>query len=424
MENFGQRVRLAWNAFFNRDPTPRDAGYGGTSVRPDRRKLSRGNERSLVTAIYNRIAMDVSAISIKHVLKDENGRFVKELPSGLNECLSMSANIDQTGRSLIHDAMLSMMDEGHVALVPVDIDLAAVPEDMEGKFKIESMRTAKIRNWYPRDIRVEMYNEQTGKHEMVTLAKEVTCIIENPLYAVMNEPNSTMQRLLRKLSLLDSVDEKVNSGKLDMIIQLPYLIKNQTKREQADIRRKEIEQQLVNSQYGIAYIDGTEKVTQLNRPLENNLMYQIESLTATLYSQLGITQAVMDGSASEQEMLNYYNRTVEPFLSAITDDMRRKFLSKEDRDNMQDIMFFRNPFKLISVQTIANIADTFTRNEILTSNEVRQIIGMKPSDDPNADILRNKNLNPQSFDPYYGLPQEAYPEAEYNIPLEENQNTV
>lgn len=389
-ESFGTRLKHAWNAFLNRDPTKdfRDIGVS-YAYRPDRVRFTRGNERSIVTSIYNRIALDVSAISIQHVRLDENGRFTSIIDSPLNNCLTLEANIDQTGRAFIQDVVMSMFDEGCVAIVPVDTDRD--PET--GSFDINTMRTGKIIEWYPRHVKVRVYNDRTGQKEDITLSKEAVAIIENPLFAVINEPNSTMQRLIRKLNLLDVVDEQSSSGKLDLIIQLPYIIKTEARRQQAEKRRRDIEDQLAGSKYGIAYTDGTEHITQLNRSLDNNLLKQIEYLTSMLYSQLGITTAIMDGTADETTMLNYNNRTIEPIVSAIVDAMRRTFLSKTARSQLQSIMFFRDPFRLVPVSSIAEIADKFTRNEIMSSNEFRQIVGMKPSDDPRADELRNKNLN-------------------------------
>jgi hypothetical protein len=385
------RLKHAWNVFNNKDPTIYMNTGPSLGYRPEKFRFTRGNERSIVTSVYNRIAMDAAAINVRHVRLDDNGRFLEEMKSGLNNCLSIEANIDQTGRGFIQDVVMSMMDEGCVAIVPVDTD---INPEKSGGIDILTVRTGKILGWYPKHVRVQCYNEITGRQEEVTLPKSVVSIIENPLYAVMNEPNSTMQRLVRKLSLLDVVDEKTSSGKLDLIIQLPYIIKTEARREQAEKRRKDIETQLAEGKYGIAYTDGTERITQLNRPVENNLMKQIEYLTNMLYSQLGITQAILDGTADEKTMLNYYNRTIEPILSAIVDEMRRKFLTKTARSQRQTIAFFRDPFKLVPVNDIAEIADKFTRNEIMTSNEIRQVIGMKPSDDPNADVLRNKNLSP------------------------------
>ena len=392
-ETLVSRFKRSWNVFLGRDPTMNFRDVGASySYRPDRPRFSRGNERSIVTSVYNRIAMDVAAVGIQHVRLDENGRFTSVIESGLNNCLSLEANIDQTGRAFIQDVVMSMFDEGCVAIVPVDTDRD--PET--GSFEINTMRTGKILEWYPRHVRVRVYNDQTGQREDIMLSKESVAIIENPLFAVMNEPNSTMQRLIRKLNLLDVVDEQSSSGKLDLIIQLPYVIKTDTRRAQAEQRRADIERQLSGSKYGIAYTDGTERITQLNRPIENNLMKQIEYLTAMVYSQLGITQAILDGSADEKTMLNYDNRTVEPIVSAIVDALKRTFLTKTARSQRQSIMFFRDPFRLVPVTDLAEIADKFTRNEIMTSNEIRQIVGMKPSNDPKADELRNKNLNESS----------------------------
>jgi len=391
--SFGSRLKHAWNAFFNKDPTTtwRDIGTA-YSYRPDRPRFSRGNERTIVTAVLNRIAMDAAAIKIRHVRLDDNDRFVSVIDSGLNNCLSVEANVDQTGRSFMQDVVQSMLDEGCVAIVPTDTNTNPL-NGMPGSFDIETMRTGRIVQWYPKHIRVEVYNENKGRREEITLPKNTVAIVENPLYAIMNEPNSTLNRLVRKLNLLDYVDEQNGSGKLDLIIQLPYVIKSEARKKQAEERRKDIENQLAGSKYGIAYTDGTEHITQLNRAVENNLMGQIEYLTSMLYSQLGITQAIMDGTADDKTMLNYTNRTIEPILSAITDEMIRKFLTKTARSQKQSIQFFRDPFRLVPVAEIAEIADKFTRNEIMTSNELRQIVGMMPSDDPDADVLRNKNLN-------------------------------
>lgn len=412
-QSLGSRLRHAWNAFRNRDPT---VNYedGGASYyrRPDRIHLTRGNERSLVTSVYNRIALDVAAIGIKHCKIDENGRYLYDMKSGLNNCLNLSANQDQTGRAFIQDVVMSMLDEGCVAIVPTDTTLN--PKETQS-YDILSMRTGKIIQWRPRQVQIRLYNESTGKKEELWLPKETVAIVENPLYAVINEPNSTMQRLMRKLSLLDVTDEQTASGKLDLIIQLPYVIKTEARRQQAENRRKDIEMQLAGSKYGIAYTDGTERITQLNRSVENNLMKQVEYLTNLLYSQLGVTQAVLEGTADEQAMLNYYSRTIEPIVSAIVDEMKRKFLSKTARTQLQTITFFRDPFKLVPVNNIADIADKFTRNEILTSNELRQIIGMKPSKDPKADELRNSNISQSKDDPMnqpYGTENEYYEEGE------------
>ena len=386
------RLKHAWNAFVNnRDPTAtyRDIGPG-YSYRPDRPRLTRGNERSIITSVYNRIALDVAANDIRHVKLDEDDRFSEIIDSGLNNCLALDANIDQTGRAFIQDAVMSMLDEGCVALVPIE---TTFNPQQTGSFDINTIRTGKILDWYPKHVRVSVYNERSGKREEIVLPKDTIAIIENPLYAVMNEPNSTMQRLIRKLNLLDAIDEQSGSGKLDLIIQLPYVVKTEARRQQAEARRKDIEMQLAGSKYGIAYTDGTEKVTQLNRSVDNNLMKQIEYLTSMLYSQLGITQAVLEGTADEKTMLNYYSRTIEPIIAAIVDEMKRKFLTKTARTRRQSIAFFRDPFKLVPVDNIAEIADKFTRNEIMTSNEIRQKIGMKPSKDPKADKLINSNLN-------------------------------
>lgn len=388
---FIDRLQHAWNAFSNRDPTTEYHNIGSSySIRPDRARFTMGNERSIVTSVYNRIAMDVASIAIKHVRLDENERYIETIESGLNSCLSIEANVDQTGRAFVQDAVMSMMDEGCVALVPID---TSIDPKISGSYDIHSIRTAKILEWYPDRVKVKVYNEKKGEKEEIILPKKIVSIIENPLYAIVNEPNSTMKRLIRKLVLLDAVDEQTSSGKLDLIIQLPYVIKTEARRLQAENRRKEIEMQLTGSKYGIAYTDGTERITQLNRPVENNLMKQIEYLTSMLYSQLGITKEVMDGTADEKTMLNYYNRTIEPIISALVDEMKRKFLTKTARSQMQSIMFFRDPFKLVPVTQMADIADKYTRNEIMSSNEIRQIVGLKPSSDPKADELRNKNIN-------------------------------
>ena len=388
------RIRNGFNAFLGRDPTVNYQATGMSySYRPDRPRLTKGNERSMVTSVYNRIAMDGSAIDIKHVRLDNNGRYIETIPSGLNDCLSIEANMDQTGRAFIQDVIMSMLDEGCVAIVPVD---TTVDPSKSSSYDILSMRTGKILQWYPEHVRVRVYNDRTGHPEDILLPKSTVAIVENPLYAVINEPNSTMQRLIRKLNLLDVIDEQSSAGKLDLIIQLPYIIKTDARRQQAEQRRKDIEMQLAGSKYGIAYTDGTERITQLNRPVENNLMKQIEYLTSTLYSQLGITQTILDGTADEKTMLNYENRTIVPILSAIVEEMKRKFLTKTARSQFQSISYFRDPFKLVPVTELASIADTFTRNEIMTSNEIRQVIGMKPSKDPKADELRNKNLSAPS----------------------------
>ena len=398
-ESFFSRLKHAWNAFFNnKDPTPKYQDIGASYYyRPDRQRFTGGNERTIVTSVYNRIALDAAAVEIKHVRLDENGRYLETIDSGINRCLNEEANIDQTGRAFIQDVVMSMLDEGCVAIVPVD---TTFNPNITNSYDVQSMRVGKILQWYPNHIQVRVYNEKTGNKEDIIVPKNIVGIIENPLYAVINEPNSTMQRLIRKLSLLDAVDEQSGSGKLDLIIQLPYTIKTEARRQQAEARRKEIEVQLTNSKYGIAYTDGTERITQLNRPIENNLMKQIEYLTSMLYSQLGITQSILDGTADEKTMLNYYSRSIEPIISAIVDELKRKFLTRTARSQLQSFLFFRDPFKLVPITEIATIADTFTRNEILSSNEVRQLIGIKPSSDPKADQLRNSNLN-QTEDDYY-----------------------
>lgn len=389
------RLRHGWNAFMNRDPTYRQDLGPSYYYRPDRPRFTRGNERSIVTSVYNRIALDASAITIQHVRLDENGRFLSTIDSDLNKCLTLDANIDQTGRAFLQDAVMSMLDEGCVALVPVETDVD--PNDTDS-YKIFSIRTGKIVEWRPQHVKVRVYDERTGRKEDITISKSSVAIVENPLYAVINEPNSTMQRLIRKLSLLDVTDEQTASGKLDLIIQLPYIIKTEARRQQAEQRRKDIEMQLAGSKYGIAYTDGTEHITQLNRSVENNLMKQVEYLTSMLYSQLGITQTILDGTADEKTMINYYTRTIEPIVSSIVDEMKRKFLTKTARSQRQSIEFFRDPFKLVPVNDIAEIADKFTRNEILTSNEIRQIVGMKPSNDPKADELINSNISQSKKD--------------------------
>ena len=386
------RLYHAWNAFLNKDPTSYYQNLGiSYSNRPDRPRLSQGNERSIVTSIFNRIALDVASLTIQHVRLDGEGRFLEVIDSGLNECLTVEANIDQSAQAFMQDVVLSMFDEGCVAIVPID---TTIDPNISGSYDINSMRVAKILEWYPRHVRVRVYNDRTGYKEDKVVPKNMVAIIENPLYAIVNERNSTMQRLIRKLNLLDVIDEQSGSGKLDLIIQLPYTIKTEARRQQAESRRKDIEQQLAGSKYGIAYTDGTEHITQLNRAVENNLMSQIEYLTSMVYAQLGITTGVLDGTANETTMLNYYNRTVEPIVSVIVGEMIRTFLTKTARSQKQSIAYFRDPFKLVPVSEIAEIADKFTRNEIATSNEIRQEIGWKPSKDPVADELRNKNLNP------------------------------
>jgi len=391
--SFSSRLKHAWNAFTGHPYTEyRDIGIGYAS-RPDRIRLTRGNERSIITSVYNRIALDVAALKIQHVRLDDNGRFLSVIEDGLNNCLTLEANIDQTARAFIQDVVVSMFDEGSVVIVPVD---TTTDLTITNSYDIQTMRVGKILDWYPQYVRIRLYNERIGKKEEIVVPKSTVAIIENPLYAVINEPNSTMQRLIRKLNLLDVIDEQSGSGKLDLVIQLPYVIKTEARRQQAENRRKDIENQLSGSKYGIAYTDGTERITQLNRSVNNNLMSQIEYLTSMLYSQLGITQSILDGTADEKTMLNYNNRTIEPIVSAIVDEMKRKFLTKTARSQSQSISFFRDPFKLVPVNDIAEIADKFTRNEIMTSNEIRQVVGMKPSDDPKADELRNKNLSEPS----------------------------
>lgn len=427
MASITQRLQHAWNAFRNnRDPTddtraiyknysPITIGYA-SSTRPDRTRLTKGKERSIVTAIYNRIAVDAAAVKIQHVRVNENGRYVETLKSGLNECLTLSANIDQTGRQLIQDAVISLFDEGCVALVPVDTD---INPDLSGGYDVLSIRTAKITQWNPDSVRVLVYNEQKGMKEEVVLSKKMVAIIENPFYAVMNEPSSTLQRLLRKLILKDMVDETTGANKLDLIFQLPYSIKTEMRMQEAEKRRKKIEEQLAEGKYGIAYIDATEKVTQLNRSLENNLLEQIRDLTNQLYAQLGLTPEIMNGTADEKAMLNYYNRVIEPLLAAICDELKRKFLTKTGRTRGQSVMYFQDHFKLVPVNNIADIADKFTRNEIMTANEIRSVIGMKPSDDPKADELRNSNM-PQSEDVSVMAPDEPVDPEE----LEEARTTL
>ncbi len=409
-ETLVTRFKHAWNAFMNRDPTRFDYEYGsGYSIRPDRVRLRGGNERTIVNSIITRIAIDAAATTIQHVRLDENGRFLEVIDSGLNNCLNVRANIDQTGRSFLQDMVQSMCDEGCVAVVPVDTDLNPAKTD---SYEIRSMRVGKIVQWYPNDIRVRLYNDRTGEKQEITVPKRTTAIIENPFYSIMNEPNSTMRRLNRKLSLLDITDEQTASGKLDLIIQLPYLVKSEARKKQANERRREIEEQLTGSRYGIAYTDGTEHITQLNRSIENNLMNQVDYLTSMLYSQLGLTKGVLEGTASEEELTNYYNRTIEPIVSTIVNEFNTKFLTKTARTQKQTIYYFRDPFRLVPVAKLAEIADKFTRNEIMSSNEFRQIIGMKASGDPRADELRNKNMPTQDESAMpvdEGYDEEAYP---------------
>lgn len=390
MENsFLTRLKNGWNVFMDREDRRYIPMGNAYSYRPDRVRMTRGNERSIITSVFNRIALDCSSVGIQHVRLDGNDRYLSQMDTPLNSCLTLETNLDQTPRAFIQDVVMSLFDEGCVALVPIDTDRN--PKD--GSFDIYSIRVCKILEWFPDKIRVRGYDERTATKKDIIVSKRTTAIIENPLYAVVNEPNSTLQRLIRKLNLLDVIDEQSGSGKLDLIIQLPYTIKTESRRQQAEIRRKDIENQLLGSKYGIAYTDATERITQLNRPVENNLMKQIEYLTSMLYSQLGITQSVLDGTADEKTMLNYNNRTIEPIMSAVVDEMKRKFLTKTARTQKQSIVFFRDPFRLVPVNNLAEIADKFTRNEIMTSNEIRQIVGMKPSDDPKADELRNSNIS-------------------------------
>lgn len=389
--SLGSRLKHAWNAFTSRDPTYENSYSAQVSYyRPDRTRRTITNEKSIITAVLNRIALDAASVEIRHSRLDENGRFSEEINSGLNNCLSLSANIDQTGRAFLQDAYMSLLDEGCVALVPVD---TSIDPRYSSSYEIETMRTGKIVQWCPQHVKVQLYNDRKGEREEVMLPKSMVAIVENPFYEVMNKPNSTMQRLARKLNLLDVVDEQSSSGKLDLIIQLPYVIKSEARRKQAEERRKDIEKQLSGSKYGIAYTDGTERITQLNRPIENNLQKQVEYLTNLLFSQLGMTQSILDGTADDKTMLNYNNRIIEVIVAAMVDEMKRKFLTKTARSQGQSISMFRDPFRLAPVSDIAEIADKFTRNEIATSNEIRQIIGWKPSKDPSADELRNKNLN-------------------------------
>ena len=402
--SFGSRLKHAWNAFTNKDPTGlyrRDLG-SAYYYRPDRPRMSRGNERSIVTSIFNRIALDVASLDIKHCRLDNHGRYLEDMDSSLNDCLTIEANVDQTPRAFIQDVVLSMFDEGCVAIVPVD---TTINPKITQAFDVNSLRTGKILEWYPEHVKVRVYNDKTGNKEDLILPKNRVGIVENPLFSVINEPNSTVQRLIRKLNLLDAIDEQSSSGKLDLIIQLPYTIKSDTRRQQAEERRKDIEMQLTGSKYGVAYTDATEKITQLNRPIENTLLKQIEYLTSMANAQLGITQTILDGTADDKTMLNYYNRTIEPIISAIVDEMKRKFLSKTARSQRQTIKFFRDPFKLVPVNDIAEIADKFTRNEIMSSNEIRQVVGMPPSNDPKADELRNSNISRPEEEQ---IPEEQY----------------
>ncbi len=435
MPKFSDRLIHAWNAFMNRDPTQdyywkydddrADISY--SSYNPYRYRLSRGNERTIVTSIYNRIALDVAQIKFKHVKLDKNGYFISEMDSALNDCLTISANKDQTARAFMQDAVMSMFDEGTIAIVPIDTSI----DPDKGSFDIQSLRVGKIIEWAPDNVKINVYNDRTGRHQEIWFAKKNVAIVENPLYSIMNEPNSTLQRLIRTLTLMDVVDEQSGSGKLDMIIQLPYLVKTETKRQQAEQRRKDIEMQLTGSKYGIAYVDATEKITQLNRPLENNLLARIEYLTNIVYGQLGITTGILDGSADEQTMMNYYSRTVEPIVSAIADEMRRKFLTKTAITQKQSIAFFRDPFKLVPTSKLAELADKFTRNEIMSSNEFRQVVGLLPVDDPRANELSNKNINqsngsqfPNVVDPNEANQMSEVPSEGENTNPQEDQLTA
>lgn len=423
------RFKNSWNAFFNKDPTEGPLFYGQNSYqtnvsssRPDRIRLNIGGEKTIITSIYNRIAIDVASVTIEHVRTDENQGYVETIHSGLNNVLNLEANMDQTSRAFVQDLVLSMLDEGCVAAVPIDTTTNPIRNN---SYDILTMRVGKIVEWRPDAIKINVYNERTGNRQDLVMPKSSVAIIENPLYSVMNGPNSTLRRLVHKLNLLDIVDEQNSSGKLDLIIQLPYIIKTTARQQQAEQRRKAIEDQLTGSKYGIAYTDGSERITQLNRPAENNLLTQVESLTKTLYAQLGLTAAVFDGTANEKEMLNYYNRTIEPILAAICLEFKRKFLTKTARSQYQSIMFFREPFKLVPVNDLAEIADKFTRNEIMSTNEFRQVLGMMASDAPGADELRNKNLYPteESMMPMEEpveeetnpLDQPLYPEEEQDV---------
>lgn len=393
---FGGRLVHAWNAFFNRDSEDKDAPFSigaGYGRRPDRLRTRYSNERTIISSIYTRISVDVAAVNIRHVRIDQNDRFLETIDSGLNNCLSLDANIDQTGRALLQDAAHTLCEKGAIAIVAVD---TSSNPNLTGAFEVQTLRIGEVLEWYPRHVKINLYNDQPNKglREELILPKSRVAIVENPFYTVMNEQNSTLQRLIRKLAILDAIDEQSGSGKLDLIIQLPYVVKNETRKAQAEARRDQIEMQLQGSKYGVAYTDGTERITQLNRPVENNLLAQVTYLTAELYAQLGLTEETFNGKADEKAMLNYYNRTVDPIIAAISDSIKRTFLTKTARSQLQSIMYFRDPFKLVPVSNLAEIADKFTRNEILSSNEIRGIIGYKPSSDPNADALRNKNLNP------------------------------
>lgn len=416
MPSIGERLQHAWNAFFSRDPTAvTETSFSyGSSYRPDRARLTRGNERSIINAVYNRIAIDVASINVIHCRVDKNGKYVDTIKSDLNNCLTLEANIDQSSRALFMDIVLSMCDEGVVAVVPIETDI----DPINSSYRILKLRTGKITEWFPEHVKVSLYDERDGQRKEVALPKKIVAIIENPFYSVMNEPNSTLQRLIRKLNLLDVVDEQSSSGKLDLIIKLPYLVKGEKKEKMAEKRRKDIEEQLTGTKYGIAYVDSTENITQLNRSLDNNLMNQIEYLTKMLYSQLGITPEIFEGTANEETLLNYYNRTIDPILSTICVEFRRKWLTKTARTQMQSIMYFRDPFKLAPVAQIAEIADKFTRNEIMTKNEIRSLVGMKPSDDPKANELINSNIN----HPDEQMQQPAELESEFQ-PEEEMEET-
>lgn len=411
-DTIGSRIKRAWNAFVNnRDPTvhyyeAQSISYWGM---PGRRRAITGKERTIINAIYNRIAMDAAAIEIRHVRLDDEGRYSEDIDDQFNQCLTVEANIDQSGRAFRQDVYFSMLEEGMVAVVPVE---TTNDPRFSDSYDIQQLRTGRVTGWYPQHVKVEVYNERNGKREEVVLPKKMVSLVENPFYAVMNEPNSTLQRLIRKLSLLDAVDEQVSSGKLDLIIQLPYVVKNEIKQKQAETRRQSIETQLAGSKYGIAYIDGTEKVVQLNRPVENNLLKTVESLTSMLYSQLGVTEEILNGSADEKTMLNYNNRIVEPVVSAFVDEMLRKFISRTARSQKQSIMFFSDPLRLVPVSQMAELSDKLTRNEIVTSNEIRQSMGMKPSKDPKADELRNSNLNHPDEKIKMNQPKEEDPNAD------------
>lgn len=419
MPSFSDRLSHAWNAFMDRDSDDsllfKDLGPS-TSVRPDTPRTTRGNERSIINAVYNRISTDCAAIEIKHIRLDDNNRYVATMDSGLNNCLTLEANIDQTGRAFVQDIVMTMLDTGCAVVVPID---TSIDPEKSSSYEINTMRVGRVVNFHPQYIDIEIYNERSGHREQLSIPKSMAAIIENPFYATMNSPSSTMQRLIRKLNILDAIDEQSGSGKLDLIIQLPYIIKSEKRKEQAEERRKQIEDQLASSKYGIAYTDGTEHITQLNRAVENNLMKQIEYLTTELYSQLGLTLEILNGTASDEAMLNYYNRTIEPIMSAIVDEMKRKFLTKTARTQKQSIKFFRDPFKLVPVSQIAEIADKFTRNEILSSNEVRQIVGLMPVNDAKADELRNKNLNETEGQQFASTNDGFGNEIDYNAELDQ-----